>query len=621
MKPDDLVSLRLPGSPTVAPDGRIVAAVQTIDPDTLRYRNTLWSFDPDEELTDGTAPRYSPSGTRLAYLSTVDGAKRALLLEGGSLGDPGPVTALAWLDDDRVVALVERTGQPSPDAPVVVEWLRYKRDGGPGYVEPTHELWLLTVDAEPTLLRAVPGRVACLTVSRGDVVYAMEDRHSDLPAPMTQIRRLAPDGTETSLWHCPATVAALAATAVSGDVVAVSSAVPGHSAVAPKIWLLDGEGSASLAFPDADVACERAVLGDARPLGRFALVQPVSGTDDIVFASTVGEDVALFTGTPTDRVPRRLTPRGHTVTDFSPATGGRVVACVESPTRPVGLHTVGLDGVTGQIGTVRPICDVDAIEAVAPSPVVVTSHDDIELHGLLYRASDGQGPLVTRVHGGPHLAWGNVFDVEAQALVRAGYHVLLPNLRGSAGRGDEFRALTVGDWGGGDHLDLMAFVDNAIDIGAADRTRLFLSGGSYGGFLTNWALTRTRRFRAAVSERSISNFVSKVGTSDNGYTVNRFELGGADVFDDTVLTLLDRSPLRHAASIATPVLLIHGENDERCPIEQSEQLFVALRRLGVRARFARFPGEGHTLATNGRPDHRIARLNLILEWLAEHLDR
>lgn len=611
MKPDDLVSLRLPGSPTVAPGGRIVAAVQTIDTDTLRYRTTLWSFAPDEELTDGSAPSYSPSGTRLAYLSTVDGAKRVGLLDGGSLGDPGPVTSLAWLDDDRLVALVERTEPRSPDAPVVVEWLRYKRDGGPSYVEPTHELWLLTVDAEPRLLRAVPGRVACLTVSRGDVVYAMEDRHSDLPAPMTEIRRLALDGTETSLWHCPATVAALAATAVSGDVVAVSSAVPGHSAVAPKIWLLDGEGAASLAFPDADVACERAVLGDARPLGRFALVQPVSGTDELVFASTVGEDVALFTGAPADRVPRRLTPEGCTVTDFSSAADGHVVACVESPTRPVELHAVGLDG------TMRRISDVNAIEAVAPSPVVVTAHDDIELHGLLYRASDGPGPLVTRVHGGPHLAWGNVFDVETQALVRAGYHVLLPNLRGSAGRGDEFRALTVGDWGGGDHLDLMAFVDDAIDIGAADRTRLYLSGGSYGGFLTNWALTRTRRFRAAVSERSISNFVSKVGTSDNGYTVNRFELGGADVFDDTVLTLLDRSPLRHAASIATPVLLIHGENDERCPIEQSEQLFVALRRLGVPARFVRFPGEGHTLTTGGRPDHRIARMHLILEWLAE----
>ena len=196
--------------------------------------------------------------------------------------------------------------------------------------------------------------------------------------------------------------------------------------------------------------------------------------------------------------------------------------------------------------------------------------------------------------------------------------MLLPNPRGSAGRGGEFRALTVGDWGGGDHLDLMAFVDWATSTGVADPDRLYLAGGSYGGFLTNWTLTRTGRFRAAVSERSISNFLSKLGTSDNGYTVNRFELGGADVFDDGAAALLDFSPLRHAAAITTPLLLIHGEDDYRCPIEQSEQLFVALRRLGVPARFARFPGEGHTLATAGRPDHRIARLTMIIGWLAEH---
>jgi dipeptidyl aminopeptidase/acylaminoacyl peptidase len=252
--------------------------------------------------------------------------------------------------------------------------------------------------------------------------------------------------------------------------------------------------------------------------------------------------------------------------------------------------------------------------------VTVTARDGVELHGLLFRADDTAGPLLVRVHGGPHLAWGTVFDLETQALVCAGYRVLLPNPRGSSGRGGEFRALTVGEWGGRDHTDLMAFVDWTTDNGVADPAHLYLTGGSYGGFLTNWTLTRTTRFRAAVSERSISNFLSKFGTSDNGYTVNRFELGGADVFDEGAAALLDRSPLRHAAAITTPLLLIHGEDDYRCPIEQSEQLFVALRRLGVPARLARFPGESHSLATGGRPDHRIARLEMIIDWLAEHRD-
>lgn len=615
MKPDDLVTLRLAGSPTLAPDGRIAAGVQTIDPDTLRYRNQVWTFESAEPLAEGTLPVYSPSGEHLAYLSKQDGVQHVHVAGRGSLGDPGggSISAMAWLDDQRLAALVEHKPDVQPDAPIVVEWLRYRRDGGPSYVEPTHELWLLNINAKPQRLCEIAGRVGYLITSHGSIVYTLEERHSDLPAPMTQIRKLDLDGTDTVLWSCPAPVAALTATALSGTVVAVSSAVPGHSTVGPRIWLLRGDNTAELAFPDFDTACERAVLSDSRPLGRFAIVRSVAGTDDIVFLSTVGEDVALFTGDPADRSPRRLTPEGCSVSDFSGAVDGQLVACVESATRPVELHLVTL-----KTGATQQVSDLNQVSTVAPEPVRIRSHDGVELHGLLYRAGSAAGPLVTRIHGGPHLAWGTTFDVETQALVTAGYHVLMPNLRGSAGRGDEFRALTIGDWGGGDYLDLMAFVDWTIDQGIADRDRLFLAGGSYGGFLTNWAVTRTRRFRAAVSERCISNFTSKVGTADNGYTVNRFELGGADVFDASASTLLDRSPLRHAAAITTPMLLIHGADDYRCPIEQSEQLFVALRRLGVPSQFVRFPGENHSLTTGGRPDHRLARMAMIQSWLAQH---
>ncbi len=631
--PDDLAALSLAGAPTLAPDGaRVVAAVQTVDAGLLAYRSGLWSChpgEPAEPMTAGpwsdTAPQFSPDGEHIAFLSTRDGRRQAYVADPGTgavrtLGVlDSQVVLLAWLDDERLIGVLERSPHVRPDAPVVVEWLRYKRDGGPSFVEPTHELWLLDLSRTARKLTDLPGRLACLTAVAGQVVYAMEERHSDLPAPATQVRRYDPDtGADELIWHSPSPVAALTATAVSGHVIAVSSTVPGHSAVPPGIWVLDGDGSARRAFPDTEIECERAVLGDSRPLGKPALVRPVAGTDDIVFLGSVAEDVALFVGDPRAGDPRRLTPTGRSVTDFSAAARGRLAVCVEEPTRPTEIHLVDLE-----TGVSQRISDLNgewlaAVSPVRPEAVTITGHDGTDLHGLLYRAPSADGSLVVRVHGGPHLAWGTVFDVENQVLAAAGHHVLLPNPRGSAGRGGRFRALTVGDWGGGDHLDLMAFVDWATGTGVADPARLYLAGGSYGGFLTNWTLTRTHRFRAAVSERSISNFVSKLGTSDNGYTVNRFELGGADVFDDGAAALLDFSPLRHAAAITTPLLLIHGEDDHRCPIEQSEQLFVALRRLGVPARFARFPGEGHTLATAGRPDHRIARLTMIIDWLAEH---
>lgn len=621
VEPADLATLRLAGSPVLAPDGtRVVAPVQTVDRTTPRYRSRLWSFRPDgpaEPVTaDGadTAPAFSPAGT-LAFLSNRDGRRRPFVVESGdprALRAPdGSVTALAWLDERRLVALVEVAAEAGE--PVVVEWLRYLRDGGPSFVEPAHELWLLPVDAEPSRLRALPGRVTCLATTGGTVVYAMEERHSDVPAAPTEVRRVHPDGgPDELLWRCPAPVTGLAATAASGRVVAVSSAVGGHSAVPPRVWVLE-DGSARPAFPAVDLDCERAVLGDGRPLGAAALVHPVAGGDEIAFLATVGHDVAVFAG-PIDGTPRRLTPEGHTVTDFSAAVGGTLAACVESPAGPVEVFLVPVAG-----GPLTPVSELNAPWAgvVAPTEVTVTAEDGLPLRGLLYSRQAG-GPLVVRVHGGPHLCWGTAFDVENQVLAGAGYQVLAPNPRGSAGRGGGFRARSVGDWGGRDHTDLMAFTDWAVETGVADPDRLYLAGGSYGGFLVNWTVTRTDRFRAVVSERSISNFLSKLGTSDNGYTVNRHELGGADVLDDTAARLWEVSPLRYARSITTPMLLVHGEDDRRCPIEQSEQLFTALRRLGVPARFARFPGESHNLATAGRPDHRIARLDLILAWLAEH---
>ncbi|HEX3592913.1 MAG TPA: S9 family peptidase [Pseudonocardiaceae bacterium] len=626
--PKDLAALKLAGSPALAPDGsRVVAAVQSVDADDLVYRSSLWSFHEDGEPTplapagpwSDTAPVFAPDGEHVAFLSTRDGRRQAYVESGRSarsLGAlDGEVTALVWLDDHRLAGVVEHKPVIEAGAPIVVEWLRYKRDGGPSFVEPTQELWLFDLAAPAARLIELSGRVSCLTAARGTVVYALEERHSDEQSPPTRVHRYDPHaGTEEVLWECPSQIGGLAATSLSGTVVAVASAVAGHSVTPPRLWLLDGAGGATRAFPEADVECERGVLGDARPLGRSAVVQPVAGTDRIVFLGTTGVRTTLFIGDQADAEPTPITPEDCTVTDFSVGHDGVLAACVESPTRPAEVHLVTLaPSAPRRISALNDDWLADA-EPTEPEPVSVTAPDGTELAGLLYRAPEGDGSLVVRVHGGPHLAWGRVFDVENQVLLSAGHHVLLPNLRGSAGRGEAFRALTVGDWGGGDHADLMAFTDWAA--GVADR--LYLVGGSYGGFMVNWTLTRTTRFRAAVSERSISNFVSKVGTSDNGFTVNRHEWGDADVTDETAAALLAASPLRHAAAIETPLLLIHGEDDYRCPVEQSEQLFVALRRLGVPAKFARFPGATHTLSTTGRPDQRIARLQLMLDWLAEH---
>lgn len=630
--PNDLAALSLAGGPTLSPDGsQVVAAVQTVDKEDLVYRSALWRFsqevDPKPLTAAGpwsdTAPTFAPDGGKVAFLSTRDGRRQAYVADAHtgaarSLGAlDGTVTTVVWLDTHQLVGVVERTPKKKPGAPVVVDWLRYKRDGGPSFVEPIHSLWLFDTGAPASRITDVPGRITCLTTQGTKIVYAMEERHSDQQTPETEVHKFDPKtGEDETIWRCPSTISALTATDRSARLVAVTSATPGHSVTPPSLWLLDEAGSATQAFPNADLECERAILGDSRPLGKPTLVAKVAGTDDVVFLATVGEEVALFTGNPTEGTRTRITPEGCSVTDFSAAQNGRLAACLESPTRPTEPHLVQLTPGKPERLSNHNDAWLKQEEPVEPQQVKVTATDGTELTGLLYKAKNPTGALTIRVHGGPHLAWGNVFDVENQALTSAGQDVLLPNLRGSAGKGTKFRAMTVGNWGGADHTDLMTFADWATTTGGASQ--LFLTGGSYGGFLTNWTLTKTTRFQAAISERSISNFISKLGTSDNGYTVNKYELAGADVFEEGATELLKSSPLTHAKSIKTPMLLIHGEEDYRCPIEQSEQLFVALRRQGTEAKFARFPGESHTLATAGRPDNRITRLTMILEWLTEH---
>lgn len=626
--PRDLTALSLVGSPSIAPAGdRVVAAVQSVDPQSLRYRSRLWSFAqgrPALPLTEAgawsdTLPRFAPDGRHVAFLSDRDGARAVWVVgddgEPRSPAAPGPArpVALVWIDADRILVLAERPAEHTPGAPVVIDWLRYKSDGAPGPLEPTSELWLIGLDGSAVLLHRSEDRLRCLA-SDGRFAYcAATARHSDALEPGCDIRRLGLDGGQAeNLWHCPSPVQAVAVTA-AGTVLALASGTPGQSVVAPRVWVVAGprdtghEGTGA-AFPGSDLECERALLSDCRPLAAPVLLSGVG--EEAVFVATVGDEVALFTGTPGGE-PRRISPEGRSVVDFD-VRAGTTALCLESATRPSELY---LNGVRVSDLNTRW---AEEAEPVPPERITVTAQDGLRLPGLLYRSPVGDGAVLLRVHGGPHLAFGNTFDLETQTQLAAGYHVLVPGIRGGAGHGPQFRELSVGEWGRSDHLDLMAFADWAVRSGTGDAGRLYLAGGSYGGYLINWTLTRTDRFRAAVSERSLSNLVSKYGTSDNGFTTNRFEFGGLDLFDGGAAELFDRSPLHHATRITTPLLLVHGERDQRCPIEQSEQLFVALRRLGREAVMVRLPDESHGYTSGGRPDRRIERLRLIIEWLDAH---
>jgi dipeptidyl aminopeptidase/acylaminoacyl peptidase len=230
----------------------------------------------------------------------------------------------------------------------------------------------------------------------------------------------------------------------------------------------------------------------------------------------------------------------------------------------------------------------------------------------------GDRPLVLGIHGGPKTVYGHAFFIEFQMLAGAGFAVAYANPRGSDGYGEDWANTVQGHYGERDYRDLMEFVDHLLaqDLGL-DPERMGVFGGSYGGFMTNWIIGQTARFKAAVSQRGITNWVSFFGTSDIGYFFSPDHVGGLPWSDPE--RYREKSPLTYVDAVSTPLLLIHSENDLRCPIEQAEQLFTYLKRLGRTVKLARFPEENHELPRSGKPNRRMERLRLILEWFKEWL--
>ena len=247
-------------------------------------------------------------------------------------------------------------------------------------------------------------------------------------------------------------------------------------------------------------------------------------------------------------------------------------------------------------------------------------HDGMDLQGWLVTppgfSSTKKYPAILEIHGGPRAQYGFTFFHEMLLLATKGYVVFYTNPRGGTGRGETFADAITGCWGEIDYLDCMAAADYLEKLPYVNRRKMGVTGGSYGGFMTNWIVGHTNRFRAAVTQRSVVNLESFFGSSDLGYDLKN-EFKGVPWKDRE--TYLKYSPLTYAPNVKTPLLIIHSENDLRCNIEQAEELFATLMVLKKKVEFVRFPGEPHGLSRHGRPDRRIARLNWILKWFDKYL--
>ncbi|MEE4275318.1 MAG: S9 family peptidase, partial [Thermoleophilia bacterium] len=232
-------------------------------------------------------------------------------------------------------------------------------------------------------------------------------------------------------------------------------------------------------------------------------------------------------------------------------------------------------------------------------------------------------PALLNIHGGPYGQYGSEFFDEFQVYTGGGYVVLFSNPRGSSGYSEEWGRAIRGPgelgpgWGSVDYEDCMAVVDEALRrFGFIDPDRLGVIGGSYGGYMTSWIVAHTDRFKAAISERAVNQFVSEWGSSDFGFDFKGYL--GAFLYED-VESYLAVSPTTYAENIRTPLMILHSEDDLRCPVEQAEQLFVTLRLLKRPVEMVRFPAESHELTRSGSPVHRVQRFELVLEWFDRYL--
>jgi CubicO group peptidase (beta-lactamase class C family)/acetyl esterase/lipase len=344
----------------------------------------------------------------------------------------------------------------------------------------------------------------------------------------------------------------------------------------------------------------------------------MDGDGRVTFCARIGGCVHLFRVGVDDRTVQPLVTGDRVVSGFSVA-GDAVAFVAADASQPGDVFLRAADGGERRLTELNREL-LEEAPPVRPERRVFTAPDGVEVEAFVYRPEGGgPAPLLLDVHGGPHNAFAPALSgshLYRQELVARGWCVVAPNVRGSDGYGLRFLEGVRGGWGRLDQPDFEAAIDGLVAEGVADPERLAVTGYSYGGFTTSWLIGQTRRFRAAVAGGVVTNLGSLYGGSDFGSTMALTELGvepfqSWEPFDEL-------SPVRHAASIETPLLILHGEADDRCPIGQAEDLFALLRRQRKEVRLVRYPGASHAFLLNGRLSHRRDYQRRLVDWVTEH---
>lgn len=655
IEPADLCRLRSVSDVALHPDGRtVIYAISRPDAETDSNRGQLYAVDLDGEnprqLThghnDGT-PTFSADGSRLAFLRSEPKKPTLVMVLSWPLGEiaqagafedgvsdvqwlPGPTPA----DDQLVISAVQRPAEQRgvdddelARRPRILTRINYRFNGRGFTNDRPQQLFLISDPSGPA-------------PSTDEFGLAGIDHGSFT---------VSPDGSQ---------VAAVAVTDDDADLTGTSHVwlyTTGGSAkpvcLTPQNgeweWLQWHPGGRLIATGMTDASQTRfhkpfriGLPGD----GPVPTIEPIGNPDQHVVPASVGgngavaisgpglDDSILLPGVRRGCVgidSYRLSDGAHSIVDEGPhqvqafdasSDGAIIVAAITTAERPAELWRVDgrrtklvslndqllaeLDIATTEVVSVAS-ADGTPVEAFIVRPPASAPKPDALYPGLLY------------VHGGPMFQYGLGFFDEFQMAAACGNVVIAGNPRGSDGYGEAWATAIIGDLGDKDWADVTALADHLQSLPEVDGERIGIGGGSYGGFMTSWALSHDDRFKAGLVERAVTSWNTFFGTSDIGNWFGARTVGAT--IESGLEAVTRQSPLHYAERITTPTLIVHSELDWRCPIEQAEQLFSAIRRNGCDVTMVRFPGEDHGLTRGGKPQHRIERFEIVHEFFAKHL--